>query len=93
MANTHFQTKNPKLGKFLQQSHLVNFTTFGVFCGHLVYLFPILVHCTGKNLATLYIWDKERENRFFSISVGSVEIEAATRFRGKECETKKWTRS
>jgi hypothetical protein len=26
---------------------------FGIFCGHLVYLFPVLVCCTNKNLATL----------------------------------------
>jgi hypothetical protein len=40
--------------------HLVNFTAignilwpFGVFCGHLVLFFPVLVCCTKKNLATL----------------------------------------
>jgi hypothetical protein len=26
---------------------------FGIFCGHFVYIFPVLVFCTEKNLATL----------------------------------------
>jgi hypothetical protein len=65
----YFQTKNPNLGKFwrdLQSKILVYVTViwhilrpFGIFCGHLAYLmviwyiFPILVCCTKKNLATL----------------------------------------
>jgi hypothetical protein len=28
--------------------------TFDMFCGNLVYLFPVLVCCTQKNLATLF---------------------------------------
>jgi hypothetical protein len=27
--------------------------TFGLVCGNLVYIFPVLVFCTKKNLATL----------------------------------------
>jgi hypothetical protein len=41
--------------------NLVNFTvfcyilgTFGIIRGNLVYIFPVLVFCTKKNLATLY---------------------------------------
>jgi hypothetical protein len=66
-----FQTKNPNLGKFLKRlamedvgifyGHLVHFTvfcyillTFGIVCGNLV-IFPVLVFCTKKNLATL-VW-------------------------------------
>jgi hypothetical protein len=66
-----FQTKNPNLGKFLEglameedgisYRHLVYFRvfcymswTFGTVRGNLVF-FPILVFCTKKNLATLYL--------------------------------------
>jgi hypothetical protein len=64
-----FQNKNPNLGKFwkaLDWPILIYFTaiwnilgTFDIFYGHLVqvvfvwYIFPVLVHCTTKNLATL----------------------------------------
>jgi hypothetical protein len=65
----HFKTKNPYLGKFwrdLQWNMLVYFMailsilwSFGLFCCHVVYLmviwyiFPVLVCCTKKYLATL----------------------------------------
>jgi hypothetical protein len=65
----YFPTKNPDLGKFwrvLQWNMLVyNMSIssilwiFGLFYGYLVYviviwyIFPVLVCCTGKNLATL----------------------------------------
>jgi hypothetical protein len=65
----YFQTKNPTLGKFwrdLQWKILVKIMAiwsllrpFGIFCAHLVYfmvilnIFPVLVCCTKKNLATL----------------------------------------
>jgi hypothetical protein len=59
----YFQTKNPNLGKFgrvLQWKMLVYFMaiwyilrSFGIVCGVLVYIFPVLVSCTKKNLATL----------------------------------------
>jgi hypothetical protein len=47
------------VGKFY--GHLVNFTavsyilwTFGIFCDHFgICIFPVLVSCTKKNLATL----------------------------------------
>jgi hypothetical protein len=64
-----FQTKNPNLGKFLRAldgKMLIYFMAiwnilrpFGKFCDHLVhfvliwYIFPFLVSCTNKNLATL----------------------------------------
>jgi hypothetical protein len=61
----HFQNeKNPDLGKFwmvLQWKMLaICYVTrpTGIFCGHLFfwavwYIFPVLVCCTKKNLATL----------------------------------------
>jgi hypothetical protein len=65
----YFETKNPNLGKFwmvLKWKMLVYFIAiwfiirpFGIFCGHLVYfmviwyIFPVLVCCTKKKLATL----------------------------------------
>jgi hypothetical protein len=59
----YFQTKNhswDKLGRVLQWKMLVCFIVicfilrpFGIFYGHLVYIFPVLVCCTIKNLATL----------------------------------------
>jgi hypothetical protein len=65
----YFQTKNLNLGKFLRVlkwKMLVYFIAiwdilrpFCIFCGHLGYLmviwyiFPVLVCCTKKNLATL----------------------------------------
>jgi hypothetical protein len=61
-----FQTKNPNLGKFwraLDGKMLIYFMdiwnilrTFGKFLLHFVlilYIFPVLVSCTNKNLATL----------------------------------------
>jgi hypothetical protein len=64
----YFQTKKPYFGKFwrvLQWKMLVHFMTIwsilrplGIFCGHLVNfmviwnIFPLLVCCTNKNLAT-----------------------------------------
>jgi hypothetical protein len=54
----YFQTKNRNLGKFrkvLQWKMLVFFVPFW-YSGHLVviwYMFPVLVYCTEKNLATL----------------------------------------
>jgi hypothetical protein len=65
----YFQTKNPNLGKFwrvLQRELVAYFIAFwfilwpfGIFCDHLVYfiviwyIFPVLVCCTKKTLATL----------------------------------------
>jgi hypothetical protein len=61
----YFQTKNPNLGKFwrvFQWNVLVYFKSvhsFAVYYGHLVYflviwyIFPVLVCCCNKNLATL----------------------------------------
>jgi hypothetical protein len=65
----HFRTKNFNLDKFLrvlQWKILVYYMAmwsilwlFNIFCGHLVYfmviwyIFPVLVCCTTKNLATL----------------------------------------
>jgi hypothetical protein len=67
----YFQTKNPNLGNFwtaLDWKMLVYFIaiwnilwTFGILYGHLVhfvfiwYIFPVLVSCTKKNLATLIL--------------------------------------
>jgi hypothetical protein len=67
----YFQTKNLKLGKFwnaLGWKMLIYFMAicniswiFGTFYGHLVhfvftwYIFPVLLSCTKKNLATLLI--------------------------------------
>jgi hypothetical protein len=64
----YFQTKNPNLGNFwrvLQLMMLVHFMAIrtillplGIFYGHLVHfvviwnIFPVLVYCTKKNLAT-----------------------------------------
>jgi hypothetical protein len=64
-----FQTKNPNLGKFwmvFQQKMLVHLVAiwsilwlFGIFNGQWVYflfiwyIFPILVICSKKNMATL----------------------------------------
>jgi hypothetical protein len=64
-----FQTKNPDLGKFwraLDWKMFINFMAtwnilwrFGIFYDHLVhfvfiwYIFPVLVSCAKKNLATL----------------------------------------
>jgi hypothetical protein len=64
-----FQTKNPNLGKVwraLDGKMLIYFMalwnilqTFGIFSDHLVhfmliwYIFPVLISCTKKNLATL----------------------------------------
>jgi hypothetical protein len=64
-----FQTKNSNLGKFwraLDGKMLIYFMAiwyilhpFGIFYDHLVhfviiwYIFPVLVSCTKKNLATL----------------------------------------
>jgi hypothetical protein len=52
--------------------HLVYFTairnilrTYGIFYGHIIYfvaiwyIFPVLVCCTKKNLATLYVPEEE----------------------------------
>jgi hypothetical protein len=62
----YFKTKNPNLGKFLQWKMSLHFIViwsilrpFGIACGHLEYfvvvwcIFPVLAHCTEKNLATL----------------------------------------
>jgi hypothetical protein len=78
----YFQTKNPNLGKLwrvFQLKMLVYFTAiwfillpFGIFCGHLIHfmfilnIFPILVCCTNKNLATL---DETRAARVLNVSV------------------------
>jgi hypothetical protein len=60
----YFQTKNPNLGKFwsaLDRKMLIYFRPSGIFYGHLGdfitiwYIFPGLVSCTKKNLATLFI--------------------------------------
>jgi hypothetical protein len=66
-----FQTKNPKLGKFwraLAWKMLIYFMAiwnmlqkFGSFYDHFVhfvfiwYIFPVLISCTKKNLATLVL--------------------------------------
>jgi hypothetical protein len=62
-----FQTKNLNWGKFLEGLAIENlgifwsmyFTAIGnilrPFCRHLVYIFPVLVFCTKKNLATLVL--------------------------------------
>jgi hypothetical protein len=49
----------------LLYGHLVHFTvfcyilwTFGIVRGNLVYIFPVLVFCTKKNLATLMTSEK-----------------------------------
>jgi hypothetical protein len=65
----YFQTQNPNWGKFwraLDLEMLIYFTaicnilrTHGIFFDHLIYfvfiryIFPVLVSCTKKNLATL----------------------------------------
>jgi hypothetical protein len=72
---SYFQTKNSNLGKFgrvLQWKILVKFMTiwsylrpFGIFRGNLVnfiviwYIFPILVCCTKKNLATVNLHNSD----------------------------------
>jgi hypothetical protein len=71
----YFQTKNSTLGKFwrvLQWTMLVYFMaiwsilrSFGIFYGHLIYfvairyIFPVLLCCTKKNLATLRLCRKK----------------------------------
>jgi hypothetical protein len=37
------------------QPFVTSFGRFGIFCGHLVIFSPLLVCCTEKNLATLYV--------------------------------------
>jgi hypothetical protein len=65
----YFQTENPNLGKFWKdlQWKTSILWTLGLFYGHLAYfvaiwqffmviwyIFPVLVCCTKKNLATLF---------------------------------------
>jgi hypothetical protein len=64
----YFKTENPNLGKFWMalDGKMLYFRvmwnillTFGIFYDHLVYfvfigfIFPVLISCTEKNLATL----------------------------------------
>jgi hypothetical protein len=85
----YLQAKNPNLGKFwriLQRKILVYFMSiryilrpFAIFYGHLVYflviwyIFPILVSCSKKNLATLaesrLRWFCVCCTRFFYLSI------------------------
>jgi hypothetical protein len=76
----YFQTKNPNLGKFwrvLVRKMLLYFMAicniicpFGIFYDHLVhivfiwYIFPVLVPCTKKSLATLVSLGKVRRQNY-----------------------------
>jgi hypothetical protein len=67
----YFQTKNPYLGKFGRSFNGMCWYIswpFGIFCDHFVpflviwYIFPVLVCCTNKNLATLLVRQQNDRN-------------------------------
>jgi hypothetical protein len=80
-----FQTKNPNLGQFwraLDWKMFVYFMAiwsilwrFGIFCDHLVhfvfirFIFPVLVSCTKKNLATLVEKQKSKCENIFCAKI------------------------
>jgi hypothetical protein len=81
-----FQTKNPTVGKFwrdLQWKMLVYILwPLGLFnCHYLVYLYPVLVYCTKKNLATL-------EKRVSWTLQTLDDLEARTKLAGIDISTR-----
>jgi hypothetical protein len=60
--------------EYYSYNHVVCLWSLGIFCGHLVNFFPVLVPCTKKNLATLVSNRKVRLKKSNSISRHSQTI-------------------